>query len=168
LSEQEGIPKHQWCYEPNDKGEYAEGMKIPADFLQRTGYRLPTEAEWEYACRAGTTSSYSFGEPVELLDRYAWYERNSQNRMWSVGLLRPNGLGLFDIHGNAYEWCHDLIFIRSGVAVNGMVKSQEALRVLRGGAFYLQPTFVRSSDRLGDQPDKVYANYGFRPARTYP
>ena len=108
LSEQEGIPKDQWCYEPNDKGEYAEGMKIPADFLQRTGYRLPTEAEWEYACRAGTTSAFGFGEPEELLDRYAWYISNSKNRMWPVGLLKPNGLGLFDMHGNAWEWCHDL------------------------------------------------------------
>jgi eukaryotic-like serine/threonine-protein kinase len=169
LSQQEGITNDQWCYEPNDKGEYSEGMKISADFLERTGYRLPTEAEWEYACRAGTTTSYSFGEPLELLDRYAWYNANSRDRTWPVGLLRPNALGLFDMHGNVWEWCHDLFDSKNNDAVEAMVENRES-RAERGGAWYLEPIFVRSAFR-GDGasvPIHLNAASGFRPARTYP
>jgi hypothetical protein len=167
LSEQEGIPKNQWCYEPNDKGEYAVGMKIAANFLQREGYRLPTEAEWEYACRANTISTYSFGEPLELLDRYTWCYTNSQNRMWPVGLLKPNGLGLFDMHGNAREWCHDWNVSKSSEADEEIVKGH-VHRVLRGGAFNDSPGYVRSAFRLVNLPDFRDVNAGFRPARTCP
>jgi formylglycine-generating enzyme required for sulfatase activity len=166
LCEKEGIPKDQWCYESNDKGEYAEGMKIPADFLQRTGYRLPTEAEWEYACRARTTTGYSFGEPEELVSRYAWFVSNSQARTSPVGLLRPNGLGLFDMHGNAWEWSHDSWESKGNDAVE-VVKNQQ-VRVLRGVAFVATPGNVRSALRLSSLPVTRVSYRGFRPARTYP
>ena len=87
LSQQEGVPQDQWCYEANDAGEYAEGMKPAPDFLQRSGYRLPTEAEWECACRAGTWTGRSYGWPNELLAEYAWYADNAQRRSWPVGML---------------------------------------------------------------------------------
>jgi hypothetical protein len=107
LSEQEGLPKDQWCYLPNGDGLYAEGMSIPADVLQRTGYRLPTEGEWEYACRAGTVTSRYYGHSNDLLDVYAWYQANSKVRAWTCGSLLPNDLGLFDMLGNVNEWCQD-------------------------------------------------------------
>ena len=107
LSEQEGIDEKQWCYEPNEKGEYGPGMKAKDNYLKLSGYRLPTEAEWEYACRAGTVTSRYYGLTETLLEKYAWYEPNSQDRTWPVGSLKPNDFGLFDMHGNAWEWCDD-------------------------------------------------------------
>ena len=171
LCETEGIPRDQWCYEPNDKGEYAAGMKISPDFLHLTGYRLPTEEEREFCCRANTNSRYSFGDSLELLDRYAWYETNSQNRTWPVGLLRPNGLGLFDMHGNAWEWCHSLwesklAGAKSSDAIDAIVTYE--YRQLRGGAFNLVPGLLRSAARYGNHPGNRVSLYGFRPARTYP
>jgi hypothetical protein len=167
LSRQEGIPKEEWCYEPNEKGDYAAGMKIPANFLRRTGYRLPTETEWKYVCQANTDTNFSFGEPLELLQRYAWYQDNSHSRTWPVGSLRPNALGVFDMHGNVGEWCQD------GWQPNGKRASSESEtiksdRVLRSGAFNDRPDDVRSSHRSDGAPFAHGFNIGFRPARTYP
>jgi len=108
LSEQEGIPKEQWCYEPNKEGKYDQGMKMTANTLQRTGYRLPTEAEWEFSCRAGAATRFSFGESDDLFRSYAGSTENSGHRSWPVGSLKPNDLGLFDMHGNAWERCLDV------------------------------------------------------------
>ena len=82
-------------------------MTIPADALKRTGYRLPTEAEWEYACRAGAITSRYYGLSIDLLEQYARYQANSQDHAWPCGSLLPNDLGLFDMLGNVYEWCQD-------------------------------------------------------------
>ncbi len=108
LSRQEGLPE---CYEPNPDGEYATGMKIKHDALRLGGYRLPTEAEWEYACRAGAGTSRFYGASPELLGRYAWYNANSQERAWPCGSLQPNEFGLFDMLGNVYEWCQEVLRI---------------------------------------------------------
>ena len=105
LSRQEGLPE---CYEPNPDGRYAAGMKIKPDALRLGGYRLPTEAEWEYACRAGAGTSRYYGASVDLLGRYAWYNATSQDHAWPCGSLLPNELGLFDMLGNTYEWCQDV------------------------------------------------------------
>ena len=140
LSRKENLPE---CYEPNNRGQYAEGMKIRADALQRTGYRLPTEAEWEYACRAGAVTSRYYGRSVELLGKYAWYSQNSQDRAWPCGKLLPNELGLFDMLGNVYEWCQEQYYRypegegnTTTDAMNILLYANEQNhRLLRGGTF---------------------------------
>ena len=116
-------------------------MKIPADVLQRKGYRLPTEAEWEYACRAGAMTSRYYGLSVDLLEQYAWYQANSQDRAWPCGSLLPNDLGLFDMLGNVYEWCQDretsLPAGEDSSTHDKMMTSNEDPRLLRGGTFTL-------------------------------
>jgi hypothetical protein len=169
LSDKEGLDRKQWCYEPNPDGKYAEGMRLAPDSLKRTGYRLPTEAEWEYACRAGTLTSRYYGETDELLDNYAWYLQNSANRLQPVGLLKPNDLGLFDMLGNALEWCqsrsapyHDGVDLEEPLDVN-----DKTTRVLRGGSFFTQGLTVRSADRYMYVPTVRPTNIGFRPVRTF-
>ncbi len=175
LSEQEGLPKHQWCYIPNEAGAYADGMSIPADVLQRTGYRLPTEPEWEYACRSGTVTSYYFGLSTELVDKYVWSQSNSNDHARSCGSLFPNDLGLFDMLGNEFEWVQDSMdrpMPKSGGAFIDRLSleylSDNIHRVLRGGAFNILPTGDRSALRWGTAPSYRYTDLGFRPARTYP
>ncbi len=102
LSKEEGIAEDQWCYEI--KGQVT---KLKENYLSLTGYRLPTEAEMEYATRAGALTSRYYGETEELLPKYAWYQKNSQERTWPVGSLKPNDLGLFDVQGNVFTWCQE-------------------------------------------------------------
>jgi eukaryotic-like serine/threonine-protein kinase len=182
LSEREGLPKEQWCYERNEQGKYAVGMKAKDKFWELTGYRLPTEAEWEFACRAGTLTSRYYGMTEDLLAQYAWYQSNGQNRTWPIGSLKPNDVGLFDMLGNVWEWCFDLsvdyprkqtVLKLALDKVVGDVPSVQPVedtqgRVLRGGAFNSRPENVRSAFRLTTLP--VYRSnlIGFRPARTYP
>jgi formylglycine-generating enzyme required for sulfatase activity len=170
LSKEEGIPEDQWCYLPNKDGKYAQGMRVVSDCPDRRGYRLPTEGEWEYACRAGSTTAYAFGEAEDLLGRYAWYSGNSGTRSHPVGSLRPNDWGLFDLHGNAWEWCQDRWAQRAPKGIQDKtdiegIKDQES-RALRGGAFCDDAVLVRSAIRVGLGPAVRGDVDGFRPART--
>jgi len=175
LSEQEGLPKDQWCYVPNEAGDYAEGMTIPPDVLERTGYRLPTEPEWEFACRAGAVTSRYYGNSIELLDAYARYQANSNEHAWSCASLLPNDLGLFDMLGNEFEWVHDRMGRtmpeRRGVFsdiinISDYVNGKNP-RLLLGGAFYYLAADVRSAYRGKNDPANRFTLYGFRPSRTY-
>jgi formylglycine-generating enzyme required for sulfatase activity len=174
LSKQEGLPESEWCYEPNKKGKYAEGMRPAPGYLERAGYRLPTEAEWEYACRAGAVTSRCYGESEELLDYYAWHVGNANGRSWPVGSLNPNDLGLFDLHGNLWGWCQDR-YLPYETATGGKapepgedrtpVVGTES-RVMRGGSFS-HPGSVRSAYRGRLMPSYRGYDIGFRPARTF-
>jgi serine/threonine protein kinase len=160
LSEQDGLPKDQWCYEPAPAGDFAEGMVVKPGYLQLTGYRLPTLLEWECACRSGTTSKYYFGEAQSLLDDYGWHAGNATGQSHSAGSLLPNDLGLFDMHGNVWEWCQDAL----GVTETGIVSSRQN-RTLAGGAYSINrgnSTRLNSSER----PTYRGTNIGFRLART--
>jgi serine/threonine protein kinase/formylglycine-generating enzyme required for sulfatase activity len=171
LSAQDGIDREQWCYRPNKDGQYRDGMKLAPDYLHKTGYRLPTEAEWEYACRARAVTSRYFGQGDELLAKYAWCMRTSPGRrMLPVGSLKPNDFGLFDMLGNALEWCLDpLDFYKPGEDVERNRDVTNVLqRILRGGSFISLTWRVRSADRFWYQPMLQVSDVGFRPARTFP
>lgn len=172
LSEQEGIPEDQMCFPPIS--EIKLGMKMPSLYLSRTGYRLPTELEWEHACRAGATTNYHFGSGSELLGQFAWHLGNSRSRAWPVGQLKPNDLGLFDMHGNIMEWCLGP-GMPSDSALRGKVEwyreeSNEIqdtnLRPVRGGAFNCLVEEVNSSIRELRRPSLRTGSFGFRVART--
>jgi formylglycine-generating enzyme required for sulfatase activity len=174
LSKQEGLPETEWCYERNKDGRYAEGMKPSPGSLKRRGYRLPTEAEWEYACRAGAVTSRYYGQTEELLAKYGWYRKNDAGRSWPVGSLKPNDLGLSDMHGNAFAWCHDSYSDYTiGQGEKALEDSEDATtvtekttRVLRGGAFDYPLRILRSAVRNGVQPWARSYYIGFRLART--
>jgi formylglycine-generating enzyme required for sulfatase activity/tetratricopeptide (TPR) repeat protein len=177
LSEQEGLPKDQWCYVANEEGDYAEGMSIPANVLDRKGYRLPTEAEWECACRAGTLTSRYYGNSIPLLEAYAWYQANSTEHAWACGSLLPNDQGLFDMLGNEYEWMQDNLRHemrwRQGQFIDHINLSESITeknpRLLRGVSFYDLPAYVRSAFRSWNSPaHRDSPLYGIRPAKTVP
>jgi formylglycine-generating enzyme required for sulfatase activity len=150
-------------------------MKLTRNYLQRTGYRLPTEAEMEYAIRAGALTSRYFGETEELLPRYAWNAKNSLERTWPVGSLKPNDLGLFDMHGNVWNRCQDRFKKYPQVQGEQPDEDQEENltinfedpRMLRGGSFISHASFVRSANRYRHLPAFTSYFIGFRPARTF-
>ncbi len=155
LSEREGL---EAVYEPNADKKYGPGMKLKANYLELNGYRLPTESEWEYACRAGAVTSRYYGESAELLGKYAWYTKNSLDRwMLPVGSLKPNDLGLFDMLGNAWQWCEDRALYYSAGEDKEDIKdikdiNKDDSRVLRGGSFLYLASNVRSAYRFDNVP----------------
>ena len=131
-------------------------------------YRLPTEAEWEYAARAGSRKAYTFGSESVRLDEYAWYKKNAQNQTHPVGQLAPNAWGLYDMHGNVHEWCQDW-FDRTyygqspshapGGPKEGLAKS------LRGGDWGSDKWYCRCASRSLSSPDRRSNRVGFRLVR---
>ncbi|MDB4622040.1 formylglycine-generating enzyme family protein, partial [Rubripirellula sp.] len=137
--------------------------ELPAEKAAGRVYRLPTEAEWEYACRAGTTTKYSFGDDSSELGDYAWFDGNSGRRTHPVGGKKPNAWGLYDMHGNIFEWCQDWCGSYPGHAVtNPSGPTSGSSRVYRGGSWDYAAEGCRSAIRFWDYPSFRDYNGGFR------
>ena len=135
-------------------------------------YRLPTEAEWEYACRAGTTTNWSFGNDESDLGEYAWHGKNAsdigEKFAHQVRLKKPNAFGLYDMHGNVFEWCHDYYeedYYKQSPAQDPTGPVTGSFRVLRCGSWSDRPRYTRSALRNWLDAVNRGNNLGFRLVR---
>jgi formylglycine-generating enzyme required for sulfatase activity len=182
LSEREKIPRDQWCYPA--VADIKEGMTLDPKYLERTGYRLPTEAEWEFACRAGTQTPWVFGSDKSLLRQIGWFLSNSsvketRQQAQTTCQKLPNALGLFDMHGNVYEWCGDRnppypehdgppVDDVGGNELFDRKVQDEDIRIYRGGSFADVAVNLRSAYRDAARPTNRLPALGFRLVRTLP
>jgi formylglycine-generating enzyme required for sulfatase activity len=179
LSDQERLPEEQMCYPKVDEIEACmNGLKslwLPFDYISRGGYRLPTEDEWEYACRARAESGRYYGNGQELLSRYAWFLQNAEARAWPVDEKRPNDFGLFGMHGSVWNWCQDSNYAKPVFWDDLCVDVDDELLVniatkrwLRGGSMSDPPVYARSACRVQRSPEIRLTRNGLRVARTLP
>ncbi len=159
-SEAEGL---QQCYD----------VKIWRCNFEANGYRLPTEAEWEYACRAGTSTPYSSGQTSARLGDFAWFDKNSGGHPRSVGQKQPNAWGLYDMSGNLWEWCNDFYLVDyypNSLKQDPRGPEGGKTKVVRGGCWRTPADNCRSGYRYNENPGYAdvcfgYDIYGFRCAR---
>ena len=159
------VTQEQWEKVMGANPSLFKGAKLPVErvswddcqsFLTKlkakvpgTDFSLPTEAQWEYACRAGTTTEYCFGDAEAALGDHAWYDGNSESKTHEVGKKKPNAWGLFDMHGNVWEWCSDWYGAYTAAeAVDPSGPSSGSSRVLRGGSWFFYASFCRSAFRF--------------------
>ncbi|MEL6111117.1 MAG: SUMF1/EgtB/PvdO family nonheme iron enzyme, partial [Planctomycetota bacterium] len=184
LSEREGIPKSQWCFAPDQAGVFGVGARTQLDVLDRTGYRMPTELEWQYACMADTATNWSFGNDIEATSQFAWHAANSEGRFHAVARLLPNEFGLFDMHGNVREFCLNLVETNRGALVSSRLASDRtyvfpttatlsasdpsrlASVALRGGTSLNSPEYLRTASWMPLSVNSAGMSTGFRVART--
>ena len=178
------VTQEQWYAIMGNNPSYNKGRTLPVEQVswddiqqfiaklnQKTGrkHRLPSEAEWEYAARAGTTTEWSYGNDESKLGNYAWYGRDGGGKTQSVGQKLPNAFGLFDMHGNVWEWTQDCWHeTYAGAPTDGSSWTTGCsgnYRVLRGGSWNYIPASSRSAKRVRFIPDYRNFNFGFRLAR---
>ena len=173
------VTQEQWEAVMGKNPSDIKGAKLPVtnvswldckEFIKKLndktngGYRLPTEAEWEYACRAGTTTAYSFGEKITPKD--ANYDDSKIEKAVAVGSYQPNAFGLYDMHGNVWEWCEDWHGEYPFAETYQKEPATGENRVLRGGSFFADASGARSSCRGNFAPTYRFVSTGFRLART--
>jgi formylglycine-generating enzyme required for sulfatase activity len=150
----------------NDAVEFCKKLsELPEEKAAGRVYRLPTEAEWEYACRAGSKSAYSFGDDPKSLDDYAWFDENSNEQTHPVGEKKANAWGLYDMHGNVWEWCSDWYGeYPLGAVSDPAGPNQGSYPVFRGGCWFYEAARCRSARRYRFFPSLSDRILGFRLA----
>jgi len=156
-----------WLFGNVPTGRNAAWDAVTANW-NANGFRLPTEAEWEFAARAGTTTEWSFGSDAAYIDDYAWINWNADGMTREVGQLRPNAWGLYDMHGNVFEWVWDWYGPYPDNAQTNPVGAVAGdSRVFRGGCWNHTPWSAQSAVRFGDPPDFRFRSRGFRVVRPF-
>ena len=172
------VTQEQWeSVMGNSPSSRTKGAKLPVtnvswedcqEFIKKLnektsgGYRLPTEAEWEYSCRAGTTTAYSYGDNLTKSDANI-----DGDSIKAVGSYRPNAFGLYDMHGNVWEWCNDWYgSLQDGEVTDPKGAATGISRVLRGGSFNNNESKARSSNRNNNTPTNRGTDLGFRLVKT--
>ncbi len=168
LSEIEGLSPYYMINNPRRRSNRSiETAEVSV--LGGNGFRLPTEAEWEYACRAGSITPWCFGDLVLEVGQYAWYYDNSQMETQPVGEKKPNAWGLYDMHGNIMEWCNDWyndFYYQQDIPEENPAGPGDGItRVLRGGAWQFGAEATRSAYRNSANPDSTSNVIGFRIVR---
>lgn len=149
----------------DDIQEFLKKLNELAGLTSEKGYRLPTEAEWEYAARAGTSSIYIHGDDPSLLEEYAWYEKNSDKTTHPVGQKKSNAWGLYDMSGNVWEWCADWYgedYYKKSIEIDPKGAETGNYRSLRGGSWGYNEGYSRLSYRSYSNPGQRNFLYGFR------
>jgi formylglycine-generating enzyme required for sulfatase activity len=174
LNEREGIPEDQWCY-LNVWESSSNAFRFAPNYLERTGYRLPTYAEWKHVCAGGADEAWHFGSDAAMISLYEWTMPHSANRRHAVARKRPNALGVFDIGGGLAEWCDDLapsfrrerwrpFVVDDGNPTNGFTREDNF--TLAGGRFKFTADAAMTDYLVFNGPDQPTVSTGFRVAKT--